>query len=316
MPVRFTSPSLGGQGQQYLAAHHWQLGAAYRRLYADQWFVGKEIREDLAPYGHPLFLNINSLDLTVAYGVTSRLSLAFTVPFSYGTHSRFYADNVRHKVGAAGVGDINLVGTFWARDPVVHAGGNLALSLGVKAPTGSNRVSDRYFNATDTTWFPVDQSIQLGDGGWGIMLGLQAFQRVTSGLYAYAAANYLLSPRDTTGVPFYSSGVPLSVPDAYSLRAGLAYGLWSAQGLSVSLGGRYDGIPTHDIIGGTDAGFRRPGYTLYAEPGLSLTRSYGTFTLSVPIRVSQDFKPDPSPAQSNGGDLANHLIFAGFTHNF
>lgn len=316
MPVRFTSPSLGGQGQQFLEAHHWQLGAAFRRLYADQWFVGKDLREDLAPFGHPLFLNINSLDLTVAYGVTSRLSLAFTLPFSHGTHSRFYADNARHRVGAAGVGDISLLGTLWVRDPVGHAEGNVAVSLGVKAPTGNNRASDRFYNATDTTWFPVDQSIQLGDGGWGIMLGLQAFQRVANGLFAYAAANYLVSPRQKTDVPFYSSGVFLSVPDVYSARTGLAYGLWTGQGLSVSLGARYDGIPTHDVIGGRDDGFRRPGYTVYAEPGLSVTRRFGTFTLSVPMRLAQDFKPDPSAARGNGGDLASHLIFAGFTRNF
>jgi len=31
-----------------------------------------------------------------------------TVPFSKGTHSRFYADGVRHRVSAGGLGDVRL----------------------------------------------------------------------------------------------------------------------------------------------------------------------------------------------------------------
>ena len=51
MPVRFTSPSLGGQRQSFLATGEWQIGAAYRHLGADQWFVGTDVNEAAAPFG-------------------------------------------------------------------------------------------------------------------------------------------------------------------------------------------------------------------------------------------------------------------------
>ena len=62
MPVRFISPGSGGYGGP-LRAHGWEVALAYRHLGADQWFVGTDVREAAAPFGQPLFLNINSLDV-------------------------------------------------------------------------------------------------------------------------------------------------------------------------------------------------------------------------------------------------------------
>ena len=112
---------------------------------------------------------------------------------------------------------------------------------------------------------PVDQSIQFGDGGWGILLQVQAFHRLGGRAQAYLLGSYLLSPRETTRVPS-PTGVPLSVPDVYTARAGVAYAVWPSQGLSGSLGGRFDGIPLRDLIGGGDLGFRRPGFIFISIP--------------------------------------------------
>src|SRR3989454_11566939 len=62
-----------------------------------------------------------------------------------------------------------------------------------------------------------------------------------------------------------NTSVYWSVPDVYSGRVGLMYGLLPEQGLSVSLGGRIDGIPYHDLVGGGDDGFRRPGHVVFLE---------------------------------------------------
>ena len=59
MPVRFLSPSLGGYSG-FVEARHWEVGAAFRRLSADQWFVGSAVRESAAPFGQPLLLGIYS----------------------------------------------------------------------------------------------------------------------------------------------------------------------------------------------------------------------------------------------------------------
>jgi hypothetical protein len=77
MPVRFLSPSLGGSNGPLLAGH-WALGLAYRHLGADQWFVGTNMHEAAAPFGHPLFLTLDSLDASVSHGVSDRVSLTLT----------------------------------------------------------------------------------------------------------------------------------------------------------------------------------------------------------------------------------------------
>src|SRR5881396_3461814 len=131
MPVRFTSPSLGGQRTSFIGA--------------DEWYVGTQVNEARAPFGQPLYLNINSLDFSVSYGLSDRLSLTLTLPLSYGTHSRFYADTARHKVSAHGLGDVNLVGNLWLLDPKVHVAGNVALGLGIKTPSGAYEFKDDFF---------------------------------------------------------------------------------------------------------------------------------------------------------------------------
>jgi hypothetical protein len=319
MPVRFTSPGLGGQRQSFLGKGEWQVGAAYRHLSADQWFVGTEVKESSAPFGQPLYLNILSLDLSVAYGLSQRVSLALTLPLSYGTHSRLYADLARHKVSGIGLGDISVIGSAWLFDPAGLQSGNISLGVGLKLPTGNNEVTDDFFAADGSvTQRPVDQSIQPGDGGWGILLQAQAFHRVGARAQAYLLGSYLLSPRETTSVPS-PIGVPLSVPDVYTARAGLVLAALPSQGLSVSLGGRLDGIPLRDVIGGGDLGFRRPGFIFYLDPGLALARGRDEFTLSAPIRLRQDFRQsliDRELRFAGGGDLADLLVFAGYTHRF
>lgn len=319
MPVRFTSPGLAGQTSTQLKKHQWQVDVAYRHLYADKWYVGTELREAAAPFHHPLYLNIHSVDLGVEYGVTNKLNMVLTLPFSYGTHSRFYQDMVRHEVSSSGLGDISVVGNFWLRDPGKASVGNVAFGLGVKTPTGSNTVA-RQVSLTNGQVIrpPVDQSIQLGDGGWGVIGQVQAFRQIYRRLSGYTYEWYLLSPKEMTNVPSPIKGVTLSVPDVYSARVGASYAVAPKQGFSLSFGTRVDGIRVKDLVGGNQ-GFRRPGYTLYLEPGLAMGRGLSTFTVSVPFRIHQDFKRGPVDVENSfpgGGDLANTLVLAGYSVRF
>lgn len=321
MPVRFTTPSLGGQNGQDVGRHEWQIGVAYRRLTADKWFVGHDVRPDFAPFGKPLTLSINSADVTVRYGLTSRANLALTLPFSRGVQTRYYADGQPHSVSASGLGDVNLIANFWLADPPAGPNRNLAIGVGVKAPTGNNKSIDDFFTMSGTTRAPVDQSIQLGDGGVGIILQTQAYDRVADRLFGYLSGSYLVSPRRTSHVQLVKSdgtesGIFLSVPDVYSGRGGVAYAVWPAHSVMGSIGARVDGIPVRDMIGGGDDGFRRPGYSLYADPGLSAVVGRGTLTLSAPIRIGQNFQPDLTRGHPLGGDLADHLLFAAYTVRF
>ena len=92
MPIRFTSPSLGGQRQVFLQGGEWEAGVAYRRLTAGDWFVGDKIVPSAGPFGEPVHFNINTFDLSLAYGVSRRLSVRLTVPVTTGTSSRLYED--------------------------------------------------------------------------------------------------------------------------------------------------------------------------------------------------------------------------------
>src|SRR6266851_1737024 len=133
MPVRFTTPSLGGQGELQvtdLAAHQWRIALGYRHLHADQLFVGTQ----LLPTNKPLIINLHSVDVTTTYAVTDRWSLSLTVPFVYGMQYR------------------------------------------------------------------VDQSIQPGDGGWGVILQLQAYRRAFHNGIAYLTGSYLVSLRSLSDV--------------------------------------------------------------------------------------------------------------------
>jgi hypothetical protein len=320
MPVRFTSPSLGGQRASFLSKGEWQVGLAYRHLYADQWFVGTKVDETKTPFQQPLFLNINSLDVSLAYGLSTRTSLTLTLPFLYGTQSRFYADLRRHEVQSVGLGDVNLIANTWLWAPQQRPNGNLNLGLGIKTPLGNNEVMDGWWLADSSEMqHVVDQSIQLGDGGWGIIVQAQAFQRVLPKTSVYLLGTYMLSTKEHTDVPSPLVGVNLAVPDVYYVRGGVARSLWTEGGVSASLGARLDGITQGDIIGGGDDYFRRPGYTLFLDPGLSVRRGAGEFTFNFPIRLHQNFPQSSIDRKMNyhgGGDLADYLIYASYTHRF
>jgi hypothetical protein len=318
MPVRFLSPSLGGYSG-FVEAKHWEVGAAFRRLSADQWFVGSQVRESAAPFGQPLFLNIYSVDATLTYGVTDRVSVTMTLPFSRGTHSRFYADGKRHTVEAGGLGDIGAIANIWVRRPARESSGNLAIGFGLKTASANNGVVDDFFLADGSvTRNPVDQSIQLGDGGIGMIFQLQGYRKLVGSASGYLYGWYLLTPREKTSVASPLAGVPLSVPDVYSVRSGISAPLSRRRSISGSLGPRIDGIPLRDLVGGS-SGFRRPGYSLYVDPGVVITAGRSTWSVNVPVRVHQDFKrslADIDRGSAGGGDLARYLVLIGYTARF
>jgi hypothetical protein len=319
MPIRFNNPSLGGNNWPQLKAHEWQIDVGYRLLNTDQHYLGNTESESTAPFGQPLRLNVNSIDLSVDYGVTNRLSLTVIFPFLHGTQSRFYPDMQRHKNKAQGLGDISVLGTFWLWNPQGHSHSNLSVALGVKTPSGDNAVTGFSFKQDGSFMqSPVDQSIQLGDGGWGVILQTQGFgqlARLTSG---YVSASYLLTPREKTNVPSPISGAVLSVPDVYSVRTGIAQTISRKRGFSFSIGPRIDGMPVHDLIGGS-SGFRRPGYSLFVDPGVGLTLGRSTFAINVPVRVYQNYERSIADIQHNtpgGGDLARFLVIAEYSFRF
>jgi len=269
-----------------------------------------------------LYLDIRSLDLTLDYGLSNRSRLSVTVPFSEGSHSRYYADGVRHKVYASGLGDINATAARWMIDPGSLPKGNLEIGLGVKSASGKNDITDDYFLPNGKTTFTADQSIQPGDGGWGVILQARAFREIFANAYAYMSGFYLVSPQNQTSVRQGQSGpysnVRISIPDVYNARAGIAYALARPNGVSVSLGWRVDGIPMRDLVGRSD-GFRRPAVIGYLDPGLTFVRGRNSWTASLPVRQYANFRPsdlDRRLGMSGGGDLARNPLFVSYARRF
>jgi hypothetical protein len=319
-PIRFLTPvSLGGEGQAYQPAREWQLTLAFRRLVSNEWFVGTEKTSEQAPGGRAPVFVIHTLLADVAYAINDRYRVRLSVPVSTGSLSRVWPDQSYRAQRATGIGDVSLLGEAWILQPRTHARGNVAVGLGVKAPTGSHTVESRFYTAAGPIDFPADQTIQPGDGGWGILLQVQGFRQVTERAHAYAFAFYMASPKARTEVEWRpNTGEYWSVPDVYSARLGGAFSVWPDQGLSVSLGGRVDGIPVHDLLGGGDGDtIKRTSYVVFADPGVSLTRGKGTLTLSVPVRLMVDRQKSLYERRTdalNSGGFARYLVFASYSH--
>src|SRR5262249_39809721 len=153
-----------------------------------------------------------------------------------------------------------------------HAEQNVSLGLGVKIPTGKDDVTDSFQTFGAPVVQTVDQSIQPGDGGWGIGLRAAGFKTLGSSFTLVSTLNYLSNPRATNGVrtsrPRASEAI-MSVRDQSLARLGAQFPVWSKQKLSGTLAARIEGVPAHDLLGPSD-GFRRPGYALSIEPGVAL----------------------------------------------
>lgn len=321
-PIRFTKPiDLGGEGKPLQRAREWELSLYYRRLSSKEFFVGSDENAQAAPGGtSPIFM-IHTFLASAGYSLSDRVHVQASIPFSSGTLTRTWADKSVHRQRATGIGDVSLSGDYWLFEPATHRPGNVSVGFGVKAPTGSHTIQSKFYTANGAVDFPADQTIQPGDGGWGLIFETQAYRRITERAFAYASGSYMASPKaqsDVQQAP--NSGTFWSVPDVYSARLGGSYALLPERGLTTSLGARVDGIPVHDLIGGgDDSTVKRTSYIIYAEPGLSFTQGNGTFTLSVPYRLKVNRVKSELEQRTNavnGGGFAKYLIFAGYSHRF
>ncbi|GJM44783.1 MAG: hypothetical protein DHS20C21_16250 [Gemmatimonadota bacterium] len=275
-----------------LGSREWQVSTDYQYFRSFRHFRGDEEEANRVEDGTEVINRNHSMDLGLEYGLTDRLGIALNVPVLFYDRSSLYehygnspASNPgqdRFHTGAQGVGDVRLTGSYWLFDPMTSYRGNLSLGFGIKAPTGDSNVQDTFHKlaadgSDSLVTKAVDQSIQPGDGGWGFTLEGQGYRSLFSRTSVYFSAFYLFNPREVNDVPH-------SVADQYSARAGFDYALLPEHGLSASLGGRWEGVPSEDWIGGSQ-GRRRPGYAVSVEPGATYRHRDLSFTLNVPIAV-------------------------------
>lgn len=318
--------SLGAEGVSQLKTGQWEASVSYRYLATGEGYIGDKVWPQYKDVIGAK-IAIHSIDLQATYAFNPRCSATLTLPFVQGELSSLIEHNgTRHTTSAGGLGDVRLVGNAWLLDPEKHRDGNISIGVGVKAPTGDEKATDTFYKSTGPEIRPVDIAIQPGDGGWGVELELTGYQKIFNRLYGYVSGFYLVNPREQnsayTSIP-YPTGPNaairnLSVPDQYLGRVGINYALWPEKGLSLSFGGRIDGVPTRDLVGGSE-GFRRPGYSIYVEPGLSWTHGKNTFNLYAPVLVNANRERniyDDRYGTHGPGAFADFLIITSFTRRF
>lgn len=331
--ARQSSPMLAGQRDPYLDPREWQIFASYRTLRSDTHFHGIEEVHRRQLKRNNVVNSQQILDFGVTHAISRRLNLSAAVPILvYGGWSvpvPVDPPGPRQAQSAMGLGDISLTGRYWLLDTETHPGGNVELGLGVKLPTGNSNAKDRFPDATGRRFsvMPVDQSIQPGDGGLGFNLDLQAFQQLGPATL-YASGTYLVNPRNSndteSSVLFLCGGrIPPnlarfkfnSVPDQYLARVGASLPVPHVKGLTVSLGARIEGVPVNDLIGGNE-GFRRPGYAIFIEPGISYATGAHTFTVSAPVATQRNVLELEGTHYRPDATLADYVLLFGYSYRF
>lgn len=317
-------------------AGKWLGSLSYRWYESGRHFVGDVEQPQREALGNNVINDVHNFELTATYGFNDRWSASLTLPFLYADRSSLYEHDFvhRHTMHSGGLGDLRVVTDFWLLDPHQHMNGNVAVGAGFRAPTGDDQAADTsYRSAADggPTLRPVDPSIQPGLGGWGIILELQAYQRIYKDLYAYVQGSYTMTPQEQNDTEFTLADIPRfaasltplrthdSIPDDYFGRGGFSYTIWPAQGLTLSFGGRIEGVPVYDAIGGS-MGFRRPGYTVSVEPGISWSGQRNSLSITAPVAVYRNRERSAPEIALGlpGGDaaFADYSILASFSHRF
>ncbi len=275
----------------------------YRHFKSFRHFRGTEEEANRVANGTEVINHFDGFDLGLTYGITDRLSGTLIIPFTINERSskyEHYGNSTPDSIGgrfhtqSSGLGDVRLSASYWLFDHTHR--GNIALGATVKFPTGKSDVQDEFHKLDENgqeylITQSVDQSIQLGDGGFGVGLEMQGFQGFLNNLSVYYSASYLSNPRNINSTLRRANVDPenpysyYSCPDQYSARAGLLYAPTSK--LLIGFGGRIEGIPSSDLFGKSE-GFRRPGYAISVEPGVSVVLQRFAFSLNVPIAISRN----------------------------
>ena len=319
--------SAGGEGHVDTASK-WQLSVNNRYFKSFRHFVGTQEQKQRMAQQTEVINHQYTMDLALYHQVNARWSVMLDVPIEANTRSSLYEHSNlgRFQTHSFGVGDIRLAVYSWILDPVKMPKGNVQAGLGLKLPTGSYNYSD-YFHLTDSTkrLGPVDQSMQLGDGGTGVTLEVNAFYNFTPRFGVYGNFYYLINPREVNGTSTARGGTPsanavkngsdvMSVPDQSMVRVGFNL---TVQRFIFSAGVRYECLPVHDLVGGSN-GFRRPGYIISNEPGVTYNLSKVSLYAFVPVAFSRNRTqsvPDKISTQLTGKEAHGDAAFADYAVN-
>lgn len=312
----------------------WQLNIGYRYFHSFRHFVGTEEQKQRVENGTDVRNYQHAVDLTLVRNLDNRWSIAVNVPILSNRRSSMYehygntstSPNARRSTHSFGIGDVRISAYRWLLNPLTSKKGNIQAGLGIKLPTGDYNYQDFFYkNDTTRTLGPVDQSIQLGDGGTGFSVELNGYYVFSKVVSVYGNFYYLINPREQNGTSTARGAAPttanvangssvMSVPDQYMLRGGanLMFGNFSA-----SAGVRMECIPVYDLVGGSN-GFRRPGKILGIDPGVAYQFKKVNLFATVPVWVVRNRTqsvPDKIRTKLTGVYTQGDAAFSDYTIN-
>lgn len=310
------------------AVRGWQLNTSYRYFKSFRHYRERHEEKERVSKGTDVRNFSHALDLGIVRTFNSRWSLGLNMPLLATRRSSLYEHDgkTRHSTFSAGIGDIRIAAYRWMLNPTKMPKGNIQLGLGLKLPTGDYRYQDFFFKNDSTKVLgPVDQSIQLGDGGTGLTTEINAYYNISRKVSVYGTFFYLLNPREQNGVSTARGSTPsaaniangsyvMSVPDQYMIRAGANF---TFNKLTLSAGFRDECLPAKDLVGGSN-GFRRPGYIISAEPGLTYNFKNVTAYAYVPIALERkrtQSQPDKIRSRITGTRTVGDAAFSDYAVN-
>lgn len=326
MAARQCAPGLGAlttAGLDYTRAGKpitpgkWRLTTTYRKQYSHRHFVGTTEQTQRAEEGSEVLNDIHLVDFSLGYQRTPRWSFNLSAPLMIASRTSSRTGAVVH---SKGLGDIMISARTWLWRPPTESRQNIAVGFGLKLPTGKPDVQDTRYTSQGNITSTVDQSIQLGDGGWGIMASADAFKVVKRATF-FASGIYLSNPQATNGVRTgrgRASEAIMSIPDQYLVQAGVTHPFPKSRHFVVSVGGRLEGIPVRDIFGSSE-GFRRPGYVLSFDPGVVYVQGRHSLSFNIPVPLERNRRRSTSDIlDGRRGDaaFADYLIVVSYTRSF
>ena len=302
MLIRNNAPVFGASTNPYSQPGEWQIGLSTRNLVSNDHYRNGEEQVQRQTLQNYVTNRQNMVDLNISRTMTARLSLSVGIPYinsSWASRDpRFPAPAARQEVeqNGRGLGDISASARYWLFDTKTRLTWNVAVGAGLKMPTGNSKAQDYFVDSTGNNPAQryVNQSVQPGDGGWGITLETAAFKRFSRAM-VFGSGSYMMNPKNISDTPSLTlSRLPPgaspsaaqfdrlynSVPDQYVGRVGATVGLF--KGLAATVAWRIEGLPRYDLLGASN-GFRRPGKAMFVEPGFSFSRGNHTFSFNVPI---------------------------------
>lgn len=306
----------------------WQLNINNRYFKSYKHFKGAHEEKIRVENNTEVINHSWSTDITLTRMLNKRWALSANLPVIANTRSSLYehGGRSRHSTESFGIGDVRASASYWVVNPEKRPKGNLQAGLGIKLPTGDYKREDFFFvNDSTTRLGPVDQSIQLGDGGTGFTLELNGYYNLAKNWSVYGNFFYLLNPREHNGVSTARGGTTaatailygtsvMSVPDQYMLRAGVNFGY---KDLNVSAGMRQDCVTVNDLVGGS-SGFRRPGFVWSVEPTITYRIKKVFLYAAVPVAVDRNRTqsvPDKVRTQLTGVNAHGDAAFSDYTIN-